>query len=426
VSHHAVDVIRAKRDGRELTEAQIEWFIEGYTRGRVSPEQASALLMAVVFRGMSARELDAWTEAMIRSGSRLDLSSVPLPTVDKHSTGGVGDKVSLPLCPLVAACGAAVPQLSGRGLGHTGGTLDKLEAIPGFRSDLTAAEVVAQLNEVGAVICAAGEDLAPADRELYALRDVTGTVESIPLIASSIMSKKIAEGTAALVLDVKVGGGAFMTDLPRARELARTMVGIGEDNGVRTAALITDMDAPLGRAVGNAVEVRESIEVLEGGGPPDVVEVTLALAEEMLALVGVDADPAAALADGRAMDRWRRMIRAQGGDPDAPLPSAPLVEEVRAEVGGVVEHVDALAVGLAAWRLGAGRAQRGHPVSPGAGVILRAVPGDEVAEGQILAELHADDESHLESGRAALAGAFRVGPGPPQVGPRVLERVEAR
>jgi len=426
VSHHAVDVIRAKRDGRELADAQIAWFIEGYTRGRVAPEQAAALLMAVVWRGMSARELDAWTEAMIRSGSRLDLSSVPLPTVDKHSTGGVGDKVSLPLCPLVAACGAAVPQLSGRGLGHTGGTLDKLEAILGFRSDLSAAEVVAQLREVGAVICAAGEDLAPADRELYALRDVTGTVESIPLIASSIMSKKIAEGTAALALDVKVGGGAFMTDLPRARELARTMVGIGEDNGVRTAALITDMDAPLGRAVGNALEVRESLEVLEGGGPPDVIEVTLALAEEMLALAGVDADPAAALADGRAMDRWRRVIRAQGGDPDAPLPAAPLVEEVRAEAVGVVEHVDAMAVGLAAWRLGAGRAQRGHPVSPGAGVILRAVPGDEVAKGQVVAELHADDEARLESGRAALAGAFRVGQGPPRVGPRVLERVGAR
>jgi thymidine phosphorylase len=425
VSHHAVDVIRAKRDGGELSDEQIRWFIDGYTHGRVSPEQASALLMAVVWRGMSARELDAWTDAMIRSGSRLDLSAVPLPTVDKHSTGGVGDKVSLPLCPLVAACGAAVPQLSGRGLGHTGGTLDKLEAIPGFRVDLAPEAVVAQLQDVGAVICAAGEDLAPADRELYALRDVTGTVESIPLIASSIMSKKIAEGTAALVLDVKVGGGAFMTDLPRARELARTMVGIGEDNGVRTAALVTDMDAPLGRAVGNGLEVRESLEVLEGGGPPDVVEVTLALAEEMLTLAGVDADPAAALAGGSAMDRWRRMIRAQGGDPDAPLPVAPLVEEARAEAAGVVEHVDAMAVGLAAWRLGAGRAQRGHPVSPGAGVVLRAVPGDRVAEGQVVAELHADDEARLESGRAAFAGAFRVGEGPPRARPRVLERVEA-
>ncbi|HSJ74530.1 MAG TPA: thymidine phosphorylase [Miltoncostaeaceae bacterium] len=426
MSHHAVDLIRAKRDGRDLTDAQIRWFIEGYTRGRVAPEQASALLMAVVWRGMTARELDAWTDAMIRSGSRLDLSPVPLPTVDKHSTGGVGDKVSLPLCPLVAACGAAVPQLSGRGLGHTGGTLDKLEAIPGFRADLGAAEVVAQLREVGAVICAAGEDLAPADRELYALRDVTGTVESIPLIASSIMSKKIAEGTAALVLDIKVGGGAFMTDLPRARELARTMVGIGEDHGVRTAALITDMEAPLGRAVGNGLEVREALDVLAGGGPPDVVEVTLALAEEMLALAGVDADPAAALGDGRAMDRWRRMIRAQGGDPEAPLPAAPLVEEVRAEEGGVVEHVDARAVGEAAWRLGAGRAQRGHPVSPGAGVVLRAVPGETVARGRVLAELHADDEAHLQSGRAAFAAAFRVGEAVPKARPRVRERVEER
>ena len=425
MSHHAVNVIRAKRDGRELSDAQIHWFIEGYTRGGVAPEQASALLMAIVWRGMTPRELDSWTDAMIRSGSRLDLSSVPLPTVNKHSTGGVGDKVSLPLCPLVAACGAAVPQLSGRGLAHTGGTLDKLEAIPGFRSDLSAAEVVAQLREVGAVICAAGEDLAPADRELYALRDVTGTVESIPLIASSIMSKKIAEGTAALVLDVKVGGGAFMPDLPRARELARTMVGIGEDNGVRTAALLTGMDVPLGRAVGNGLEVREALEVLEGGGPPDVVEVTLALAGEMLMLAGVNADPAAALADGRAMDRWRRMIRSQGGDPEAPLPVAPIVEEVRAQAAGLVEHVDALAVGLAAWRLGAGRAQRGHPVSPGAGVILRAGPGDPVAENQVLAELHADDEAHLESGRAAFAGAFRVGSSAPEASPRVIERVEA-
>ncbi len=291
MSHHAVNVIRAKRDGRELTDAQIRWFIDAYTRGEASHEQAAALLMAIVWRGMAPRELATWTDAMVRSGSRLDLSSVPLPTVDKHSTGGVGDKVSLPLCPLVAACGAAVPQLSGRGLGHTGGTLDKLEAVPGFRVDLGNDAVVAQLREVGAVICAAGEDLAPADRGLYALRDVTGTVESIPLIASSIVSKKIAEGTAALVLDVKVGGGAFMTDLASARELAGTMVGLAEDNGVRAAALLTGMDAPLGRTAGNALEVREALEVLEGGGPPDVVEVTLALAEEMLALAGVRRRP---------------------------------------------------------------------------------------------------------------------------------------
>jgi thymidine phosphorylase len=426
VSVSAVDVIRAKRDGRELTDDEIRWFIDSYTAGAVADEQASALLMAIVFRGLSPRELATWTDAMIRSGERLDLSSVAAPTVDKHSTGGVGDKISLPLCPLVAACGAAVPQLSGRGLGHTGGTLDKLEAIAGLRTGLSAGEFVRQLAEVGAVICAAGAGLAPADRKLYALRDVTGTVESIPLIASSIMSKKIAEGTDALVLDVKVGAGAFMRDIDAARELARTMVGLGEDHGVRTVALLTAMDAPLGRTVGNALEVRESLEVLEGGGPPDIVEVTLALAHEMLALAGIDADPAAALRDGRAMDRWRRMVRAQGGDPQAPLPVAPLVEEVRADGDGVVAAIDAMDVGEAAWRLGAGRARKEHPVSPGAGVVLRVAPGDTVSQGQVVAELHADDDAHMGAGRAALAGAIRVGTGPVQPAARVLERVSGR
>jgi len=326
VSHSAVEIIRAKRDGAELSEDRIRWFLDAYTRGEVADEQASALLMAVFFRGMTPAELSAWTDAMIRSGRRLDLSSVPMPTVDKHSTGGVGDKISLPLCPLVAACGVAVPQLSGRGLGHTGGTLDKLEAIPGIRTALSGDEFVAQLAEIGAVICAAGPDLAPADRKLYALRDVTGTVESIPLIASSIMSKKIAEGTAGLVLDVKFGSGAFMTEVDRSRELARTMVGLGDAHGVRTVALLTDMDTPLGRTAGNGLEIRETLEVLQDGGPADVVEVTVALAREMLDLAGVDADPAAALRDGRAMDRWRTMIRAQGGDPDAPLPVARHIE----------------------------------------------------------------------------------------------------
>ena len=327
MSISAVEVIAAKRDGADLSDDQIRWFLDAYTRGGVADEQASALLMAIFFRGLTPRELATWTDAMIRSGERLDLSSVSVPTVDKHSTGGVGDKISLPLCPLVAACGAAVPQLSGRGLGHTGGTLDKLEAIAGFRSDLSGPEFVRQLADIGAVICAAGPSLAPADRKLYALRDVTGTVESIPLIASSIMSKKIAEGTDALVLDVKVGIGAFMHDRDRALELARTMVGLGEAHGVRTTALLTDMDTPLGRAAGNGLEVAESVEVLQGGGPADVVEVTLALAREMLTLAGIDADPADALADGRAMDRWRTMVRAQGGDPDAPLPRAAHVEE---------------------------------------------------------------------------------------------------
>jgi thymidine phosphorylase len=379
--------------------------------------------MAIVFRGLNPRELATWTDAMIRTGERLDLSRIDRPTVDKHSTGGVGDKISLPLCPLVAACGAAVPQLSGRGLGHTGGTLDKLESIPGFRTGLSAQEFVDQLADIGAVICAAGADLAPADRKLYALRDVTGTIEATPLIASSIMSKKIAEGTDGLVLDVKVGSGAFMKRIEDARELARTMVGLGEAHGVRTVALITWMDTPLGYTVGNALEVRESLEVLEGGGPPDVVEVTLALAREMLALAGIDEDPAEALRDGRAMDRWRAMVRAQGGDPDAPLPRAPLVEELRAERAGSVETIVAMGVGEAAWRLGAGRARKEHAVSPGAGVVLRVAPGDTVSEGQVVAELHADDEAHMEAGRAAIAGAIRIGDDAVYRLQRVRERI---
>jgi thymidine phosphorylase len=360
---------------------------------------------------------------MIRSGVRLDLSGVGRPTVDKHSTGGVGDKISLPLCPLVAACGAAMPQLSGRGLGHTGGTLDKLESIPGLRTSLSSEEFVAQLRQLGAVICAAGDDLAPADRKLYALRDVTGTVESIPLIASSIMSKKIAEGTGALVLDVKVGSGAFMREIGQARELATTMVDLGRAHGVRTVALLTAMDTPLGRTAGNALEVREVLEVLGGGGPPDVIEVTLALAREMLALAGIDADPGEALRDGRAMDVWRRMIRAQGGDPDAPLPVAAEVEEVTAPRAGAVERIDALAVGVAAWRLGAGRARKEDPVSAAAGVVLRVAPGDRVGAGQVLAELHADDTAHLEAGRAAFADAIRIGELAPAAGSRVLGRI---
>ena len=426
MSHSAVEVIVAKRDGaRELSDDEIRWFLDAYTRGAVADEQASALLMAIVFRGLSPRELATWTDAMIRSGARLDLSSVPFPTVDKHSTGGVGDKISLSLCPLVAACGAAVPQLSGRGLGHTGGTLDKLEAIPGFRADLSGAEFVRQLAEIGAAICAAGPDLAPADRKLYALRDVTGTVSSIPLIASSIMSKKIAEGTRALVLDVKVGAGAFMRSREDARHLARAMVGLGTAHGLRTVALLTDMDTPLGRTAGNGLEVRESLEVLAGGGPPDVVELTLTLAAEMLDLAGIDADPARALADGRAMDRWRAMVRAQGGDPHAPLARAAEVEEVRAGEAGTVRSIDAMAVGLTAWRLGAGRARKEDPVSPAAGVVLRVAPGDVVGRGQVLAELHADDAPHVESGRAAFAGAVRLGAPAPRPGSRILERVEA-
>lgn len=423
----AVDVIRTKRDGGVLTDAQIDWVVDAYTRGAVADEQMSALAMAILLRGMTAAEIARWTAAMIASGEVLDLSSVARPTVDKHSTGGVGDKITLPLTPLVAACGAAVPQLSGRGLGHTGGTLDKLESIPGFRSALSNEEFLAQLRRVGAAVCAAGEELAPADRKLYALRDVTATVEAIPLIASSIMSKKIAEGTGALVLDVKVGTGAFMKSAGEARKLARTMVALGEAHGVRTAALLTDMSTPLGHAVGNAVEVEEAVEVLAGGGPPDVVELTLALAREMLAAAGLtDVDPAGVLAGGRAMDSWRAMVRAQGGDPDAPLPRAAEGEEVRATRAGYVGAVDAFAIGVAAWRLGAGRARKEDPVSAAAGVVLHRKPGDRVRKGDVLYELRADDASRIPGAREAAAGAVTIGPAKPEPTPLVLGRVAHR
>jgi thymidine phosphorylase len=419
----AVDLIRAKRDGRALTGDEIRWIIAAYTGGTIADEQMSALLMAVYFQGLGPGELRAWTAAMVSSGERLDLSAVPAPTVDKHSTGGVGDKVSLILAPLVASCGAAVPQLSGRGLGHTGGTLDKLESVPGWRAGLSTAEMIEVLLETGCVICAAGSGLAPADRKLYALRDVTGTVESIPLIASSIMSKKIAEGTAALVLDVKVGSGAFMRELPAARLLAQTMVSLGQEAGVRTAALLTSMDVPLGRAVGNAVEVEEAVATLRGEGPPDLVEVTLALAREMLALASLDADPAAALTDGRALERYRAMIAAQGGDPDAALPRARHSEVVTAAESGWLRGLDARAVGVAAWRLGAGRARKEDPVSASAGVLCLAKPGERVAAGQAVLELRADDETRFARAREALAGAVEIGPEPPEAAPLVIERV---
>ncbi len=455
-----VELIRAKRDGRRLADGEIRWLIDAYTSGVVADEQMSALLMAICFRGLDPAELRTWTAAMIESGERLDLSGVPAPTVDKHSTGGVGDKVSLVLAPLVASCGAAVPQLSGRGLGHTGGTLDKLESIPGWRAELTAGEMISVLRAAGCVICAAGQGLVPADRKLYALRDVTGTVESIPLIASSIMSKKIAEGTAALVLDVKVGSGAFMRDIDDARLLAQTMVTLGEE----------------GLAVGNAVEVEEAVAMLAGGGPPDLTEVTLALAAEMLALAGLPAggtqsapgsgdiaspgaaapasgsapaprsaapgsapaprsaapgaavaaaDPVAALADGRALDRYRAMVRAQGGDPDAPLPQAAHAEVVSAAKAGWLRRLDARAVGMAAWRLGAGRARKEDPVSPAAGVICLAKPGDRVERGQPLLELRGDDMSRFAGAREALAGAIEIGSCPPDIAPLILEHIRS-
>jgi len=420
----AVDVIAAKRDRLRLSAEQIEWVIDAYLRGAVAEEQMAALCMAVFLNGLDRDELSAWTAAMIDSGDRMNLAGLSRPTVDKHSTGGVGDKITLVLTPLAAACGVAVPQLSGRGLGHTGGTLDKLEAIHGWRADLDAETMRAQLMSLGAVICAAGPRLAPADRRLYALRDVTGTVESVGLIASSIMSKKIAEGAEALVLDVKVGSGAFMADEADARELAETMVRLGVDAGVRTEALLTDMDTPLGRTAGNALEVREAVETLAGGGPPDVIELTSALARRMLALAGVDdVDPADALADGRAMDVWRRMIIAQGGDPDASLPTALHAETLTADRDGVLQRLDARAVGVAAWRLGAGRSRPGESVHSAAGVEWHARPGDRVRAGQPLFTLHADDPERLPAATTALRDAWSVGDRAPARRPLVIDRI---
>ena len=405
----APSVIATKRDHQRLSDAQIDWVVDAYTRDVVAPEQMSALAMAILLNGMDHDEIARWTHAMIASGERMDFSGLSRPTADKHSTGGVGDKITLPLAPLVAACGVAVPQLSGRGLGHTGGTLDKLESIPGWNASLSNEAMMAQLEDVGAVICAAGSGLAPADKMLYGLRDVTGTVEAIPLIASSIMSKKIAEGTGALVLDVKVGSGAFMKSMRRARELAETMVAIGTDDGLTTVALLTDMSTPLGLTAGNAIEVVESVEVLAGGGPADVVELTLALAREMLAAVGKpDVDPTEALADGRAMDVWRRMIAAQGGDPDAPLPQAQESNVITAPTGGTLTRLDALGVGVAAWRLGAGRSRPGDDVQAGAGVVMHAKPGDAVKAGAPLMTLLTDDPERFDWASEALEESFDI------------------
>ncbi|WP_329380311.1 thymidine phosphorylase [Streptomyces sp. NBC_01351] len=421
-----ISVIRTKRDRGELSPEQIDWVIDAYTRGVVADEQMAALAMAILLNGMNRTEIARWTAAMIASGERMNFDALSRPTADKHSTGGVGDKITLPLAPLVAACGAAVPQLSGRGLGHTGGTLDKLESIPGWRALLSNEEMMHVLDTTGAVICAAGDGLAPADKKLYALRDVTGTVEAIPLIASSIMSKKIAEGTGSLVLDVKVGTGAFMKNIEDARELARTMVGLGTDSGVKTVALLTDMSTPLGLTAGNALEVRESVEVLAGGGPADVVELTIALAQEMLEAAGIkDADPAKALADGSAMDHWRRMIAAQGGDPDAALPVAREQHVVTAASSGVLTRLDAYGVGVAAWRLGAGRARKEDPVQAGAGIELHAKPGDTVTAGQPLMTLHTDTPEKFDYALASLEGSHDIAPAgtPFSATPIVLDRI---
>jgi len=424
----AVEIISAKRDKGELTDPQIDWVIDAYTRGVVADEQMSALLMAILLNGMNSREISRWTDAMIRSGERMEWSAVKRTTVDKHSTGGVGDKITLPLAPLVAACGGAVPQLSGRGLGHTGGTLDKLESIPGWRASLSNEEMLKVLQDCGAVICAAGAGLAPADKKLYALRDVTATVEAIPLIASSIMSKKIAEGTSALILDVKTGNGAFMSDPLKARELAKVMVELGERAGVKTRALITAMDVPLGLTAGNALEVRESVEVLAGGGPADVVELTVLLAREMLDAGKITPlmDPADALKNGAAMDHWRRMISAQGGDPDATLPVAKEKTVVTAEVSGEIIEMNAMKVGVSAWRLGAGRSRQGEQVQAGAGIEIHAKPGEEIKAGQPLFTLHTDEPARFERALEALAGAVRISSTGEQVErlPLIIEKIE--
>ncbi|MEY3408170.1 MAG: hypothetical protein RL038_1231 [Actinomycetota bacterium] len=427
---HAIDIIVAKRDSKELTDDQIKWIINSYTDGTVPDEQMSSLLMAIFLNGMTGRELATWTQAMIDTGSPIDLSALERPTVDKHSTGGVGDKISLPLCPLVAACGAAVPQLSGRGLGYFGGTLDKMETIAGWDLKLTNQQMFDQLAAIGVVICAAGADLAPADKKIYALRDVVGTVESIPLISSSIMSKKLSEGTSALVLDVKVGAGAFMTTMERATELAETMVGIGNRNGVKTVALLTEMDTPLGFTAGNAIEVAEAIEVLEGGGPADVRELTLILAREMLQLAGLDPNlpehnPEVALDSGRALQVWREMVQAQAGDPDAPLPVAKYRREIKAENSGYVEKLDAYPVGVAAWRLGAGRAHKDDVLSPGAGVRWFHKEGDKVEAGDVIFELLADDESRFAGAIELLNSAMTISTNSVSPRPLVRKRITA-
>ena len=423
----AVEIISAKRDNGELSDPQIDWIVDAYTRGVVADEQMSALLMAILLNGMNMREISRWTDAMINSGERMNWSALSRKTADKHSTGGVGDKITLPLAPLVAACGGAVPQLSGRGLGHTGGTLDKLESIPGWRASLSNAEMLKVLQDCGAVICAAGAGLAPADKKLYALRDVTGTVPAIPLIASSIMSKKIAEGTSALILDVKTGAGAFMSDPLKARELAQTMVALGTRAGVNTRALITAMDVPLGLTAGNALEVRESVEVLAGGGPADIVELTLVMAREMLDAAGIKPtmDPADALKNGVAMDVWRQMISAQGGDPDAKLPVAREQYVVTAKSSGEITEMNAMSVGVSAWRLGAGRSRQGETVQAGAGIEIHAKPGESITAGAPLFTLHTDDSPRFERALEALQGAVRISSTGEQVErlPLIIEKI---
>jgi thymidine phosphorylase len=424
----APTVIRIKRDGGRLPDDAIDWVVDGYTRGEVAAEQMSALLMAIFLRGMDRAEIARWTAAMIASGERLDFHDLrrdgrPLALVDKHSTGGVGDKITIPLVPIVAACGGAVPQVAGRGLGHSGGTLDKLESIAGFTAELPKEQVRQQLRDIGAAIFAAGQ-LAPADRKIYALRDVTATTESLPLIASSVMSKKLAEGADALVLDVKVGSGAFLKTEAESRELAATMVELGAAHDVPTRALLTDMACPLGNTAGNSLEVVESLEVLAGGGPSDVVELTLRLAGEMLDIVGIDGrDPAETLRDGTAMDSFRALVAAQGGDLSVPLPIGACSEVVTADRGGTMGDIDAMAVGLTVWRLGAGRSRPGERVQSGAGIRIHRRPGEPVAAGEPLFTLYTDTPDRLDGAMAELDGAWRVGDTSPPVRPLIIDRI---
>jgi thymidine phosphorylase len=424
----APTVIKTKRDGGRLSDAAIDWVVHAYTDGRVAEEQMAALLMAIYLRGMDHAETARWTAAMVASGERMDFTGLrrggkPLATVDKHSTGGVGDKITLPLVPVIAACGGAVPQAAGRGLGHTGGTLDKLESIAGFTADLPNGQVREQLRDIGAAVFAAGR-LAPADAKLYALRDITGTVGSLPLIASSVMSKKLAEGTSALVLDVKVGSGALVRAEAQCRELAHTMVQLGVAHGVTTHALLTDMNTPLGVAAGNALEVAESLEVLAGGGPPDVVELTLRLAAEMLQIAGIDdRDPAQTLRDGTAMDRFRALVTAQGGDLSVPLPVGKYSETVTAGRGGTMGDIDAMAVGLTVWRLGAGRSRPGEQVQPGAGIRIHRRPGEPVAAGEALFTLYTDTPERFGPAMAELDGGWSVGDSPPAQRPLIIDRI---
>ncbi|HLX31868.1 MAG TPA: thymidine phosphorylase [Gaiellaceae bacterium] len=425
-----VELIERKKDGGELSAAELEWFLAGYESGEIADYQASAFLMAVCFRGLTPAETYALMDAMIRSGETVDLSSrLGRRVVDKHSTGGVGDKITIAVGPVVAACGVPFGKMSGRGLGHTGGTLDKLESIPGFRVELTVDELVEQTREIGIAVAGQSANLVPADKKMYALRDVTATVDEVSLIAASIMSKKIAAGASALVLDVKVGEGAFMRTVEDARRLAEEMKALGERARMDVVCVLSDMNQPLGRAVGNAVEVREAVETVSGGGPEDFRELVVDAAAQLLALSDLEVDEAegrrraeAAIADGSARATYERWILAQGGDPDlAALPVAPVVREIRSPTAGFVRELQAREVGMAAVDLGAGRHRAGDPVDHAVGVICSKKRGDAVQEGEPLAEIHARTDDAASAAEAALLAAYEIGAEPPEPRPLVLE-----